>query len=234
MVCRKERRPDTNMDIVRIAKFIHIKANFSSLGWKHKIFLLIFLFSLTTTLMPHETYAAFLVTPDYHPVLVFDTGGNTYQDYLIQISQDATDRYYKQQLQQQVQKEQKLILEVQAYLEDQHSPLAEYTSTLITLRNWKQIVALANAESSLCRNYPVSLSNCWGVGGSSLWDMGDNLGQAVVKMNHFLNQNPRGPVKYSEMGFDQMNGLYKKPAAEHWYNNAQTVYDDLANIENNL
>jgi hypothetical protein len=130
--------------------------------------------------------------------------------------------------------QQRLTQEVQAYLVSQRSPLAEYASTLVTLKNWKQIVALANAESTLCRNYPEALANCWGVGGSALWDMGDNLGQGVVKMNQFLNTNPKGPVKYAQMSFDRMNGLYKKPAAAHWAYNAETVYDDLAQIENSL
>lgn len=204
------------------------------MAWKHKIFLLIFLFSLVSTLVPHETYAAFLITQNYQPILVFDTSTNEYEDFLIQISQEATDQYYQEQLKREVHKQQKLTQEVQSYLISQRSPLAEYTSTLVTLRNWKQIVALANAESTLCRNYPTSLANCWGVGGSNLWDMGDNLGQGVVAMNHFLNQYPKGPVKYSQMSFERMNGFYKQPAAEHWLYNAQTVYNDLADIENSL
>jgi hypothetical protein len=36
------------------------------------------------------------------------------------------------------------------------------------------------------------------------------------------------------MSFDEMNGLYKQPAAAHWAYNAQTVYDDLSAIENSL
>ena len=219
------------MDIVRIAKFIHIKASFATLAWKQKFFLIIFLFSLISTVLPHEAYAAFLVTPNYQPVLLFDTSVGV-DNYLVQISQVATDRYYQQQLQQQVAQQTKLTQEVQAYLAEQGSPLAPYASTLVTLRNWKKIVALANAESTLCRNYPVTKANCWGVGGPNLWDMGDNLGQGIVAMNHFLNKYPRGStVKYSQMSFARMNGLYKQPPADHWVNNGQTVYDQLSAIE---
>ena len=222
------------MDIVRIVKFTHVKASFAILAFKHKFFVLLFLLSLISTLLPHETYAAFLVTSDYQPILVFDNSDD-YQDYLIRISQDATDKYYLEQMRLQTLKQQELTQKVYDYLIKQRSPLADYAATLVTLRNWKQIVALANAESTLCRSYPTTKANCWGVGGSDLWDMGDNLGEGCVTMNHFLNYYPkRSQVKYSDMSFERMNGLYKQPAAEHWQYNAQTVYDDLVAIEKSL
>jgi len=222
------------MDIVRTLKLSQLKASFANLALKHKLFLMVFLVSLITTLLPHETYAAFLVTDNYQPVLVFDTNGTDFDDYMVQISQDAQDRYYQEQLRQQALRQQNLTQKVRTYLEAQGSPLAPYTSTLITLRNWKKIVALSNAESSMCRHYPTAKANCWGVGGANLWDMGDNLGQGIVSMNHFLNAYPRGTVKYSQMSFERMNGLYKQPPADHWVNNNKTVYNALVAIENSL
>ncbi len=223
------------MDIVRIVKSFHVRASYATLALKHKFFLLLFLVSLVPTLLPHETQAAFLITKDYKPVLVFDTTNGDYRDYLIQLGQEATDQYYQQQLEAHVQQQLLLTKKVEDYLAEQRSPLADYAGTLITLRNWKKIVALANAESTLCRNYPTGKANCWGVGGANLWDMGDDLGQGIVSMNHFLNQYPRGSTtKYSQMGFDRMNGLYKQPAAEHWLYNAESVYDELSTIEKSI
>src|SRR6185436_4638665 len=111
----------------------------------------------------------------------------------------------------------------------------EYANVLVSVSNWKQIIALANAESTLCRNYPVAKSNCWGVGGAKLWDMGSNLGDGILSMNQFLTMYPRNSnVKYAQMTFKQMNGLYKQPAANHWLYNAQSVYDDLTSLEKNI
>ena len=225
---------DTNMDIVKIIKSFHLKATYASLSLKQKFFLLIFLFSFIPTLVPQQTAAAAMIAPDYKSQLVFDTGADDYLGYLAQITQEASDQYYAEQLQMNKVRQQELTDKVKAYLQAQNSPLADYAFALVTMRNWKKIVALANAESSLCRHYPVDKANCWGVGGSNLWDMGDNLAQGLLAMNHFLNTYPKGPIKYSQMSFDEMNGLYKQPAAEHWAYNAQTVYDDLSAIENSL
>lgn len=169
------------------------------------------------------------------PELIFDTGNTDYQDYLSQINQDLTDQYYQTQAQLAALRQQRLNQKVQIYLQEQGSPLADYASVLVSLRNWKKIVALANAESSMCEKYPVSTNNCWGVGGATLWTMGSNLGEGIVAMNHFLNMYPKhSRVKYSQMSFDQMNGLYKQPPADHWVNNNQTVYDDLVAIEQSV
>ncbi|OGE82436.1 MAG: hypothetical protein A3B10_03140 [Candidatus Doudnabacteria bacterium RIFCSPLOWO2_01_FULL_44_21] len=222
------------MDIIKVIRYFHLKANFENLSWINKFFLIIFLVSLIFNLIPHEAQAAFLIVKDYKPILVFDSSSLDYTDYLVQISQEATDRYYQLQMQQQAQKQVLLAEKIQNYLESYNSPLADYAAALITMRNWKTIISLANAESSMCRKYPISTANCWGVGGSNLWDMGDNLAQGIISMNHFLNKYPKGPVKYSQMSFEQMNGFYKQPARDHWVYNNQKIYDELAAIEQNL
>lgn len=231
--------PQMDLDIIRKIKRVHLKATFGSLTLKHKFFLIIFLLSFTTTLLPHETFAQIIPAAahgqDNGPVLVFDSGNTDVQDYLNQINQTLKDQYYQQQLIKQALYEQTLAAKVKAYLEQQGSPLADYASTLITLRNWKKIISLASAESSMCEHYPQATSNCWGVGGAKLWNMGDNLGQGIVAMNHFLNNYPlHSGVKYSQMSIDQMNGLYKQPPADHWINNNQIAYDDLTAIEESI
>ncbi|MEO8066000.1 MAG: hypothetical protein ABI643_04085 [Candidatus Doudnabacteria bacterium] len=227
-----------DLDIIRKLKFPHLKANFATLALKHKIISVIFLLSILVQLAPHETYAQTndaVKDADLGPLLVFNLNDTGYQDYLEMKGQELSDQYYQDQLLQQDLRLQKLTQKVLMYLKQQGSPLAEYAGTLVTLRNWKKIVALANAESGMCRHYPVAKANCWGIGGSNLWNMGNNLGQGVIEMNHFLNKYPLGsPEKYSQMSFDDMNGLYKQPAAQHWVDNILSVYDDLVAIENNL
>lgn len=184
--------------------------------------------------MPHAALAQMDTAEqsEVGPALVFDSGNSDYQDYLDQRSQEMTDAYYQQQIILQAARQELLTQRVRAYLVAHRSPLAEYTATLVSMRNWKKITALSNAESTMCRRYPVATANCWGVGGADMWDMGDNLGQGVVAMNHFLNNYPkRSSIKYSEMSFERMNGLYKQPPRQHWIDNNQVVYDDLTAIE---
>ncbi len=225
-----------DFDIVRKIKLSGLKAKFQTLNLKHKLFLMIFLFSLLATLVPHETYAAGNSNQtNPGPVLLFNLSVNDVNDYLETRSQELSDAYYKEQVRFQILRQQKLTEKIRSYLQAQGSPMAEFAQTLVTLRNWKKIVALANAESSLCRKYPTSKANCWGVGGANLWDMGNDLGQGIVSMNHFLNKYPlRSPIKYAQMNFDQMNGLYKQPPGDHWVYNGQSVYDNLLAIENSL
>jgi|GEM_PF-1824155 hypothetical protein len=226
-----------HMDIVRILTLAHLKASYQTLKLKQKFFLIIFLLSLILNLVPQKTYAVTIRIPPIRkvPPLVFDLNDKSYQDLLDSISLSLTDKFRREKVRQQLVKRGVLASKVEKYLESQGSPLAKYTTVLISVKNWKQIVALANAESSLCRNYPVNYANCWGVGGSSLWDFGNNLGDGILAMDRFLNQYPlHSPVKYSQMSFQRMNGLYKQPAAQHWVYNAQSVYDDLAAIEKSI
>lgn len=224
------------LDIIRKIKFLHLKANFQTLALKQRLILILFLISVLTTLMPHESYAAKNKT-ELPPVsgLAFDLSDLGLKDYMDLRSEELSDKYYQEQIRQQALKQAKLTAKVRTYLEQQGSPMAEYASTLITLRNWKKIVALANAESSMCRNYRPDTANCWGVGGTNLWDMGGNLGEGMIAMNHFLNKNPlRSSLKYSQMSFERMNGFYKQPPADHWLDNNLVVYNDLVAIEKGL
>jgi hypothetical protein len=225
-----------NPDIVRKIKHAHLKGTFETLTLGHRFFLIVFLFSLLSSLLPHITLAQVRTQADETgPILAFDTGNTDYQDYLDQLNQELAQSFYQQQLQQQSLRRDRLTEAVKIYLEQHNSPMAPYAAVLVTLRNWKKIVALSNAESTMCRRYPVDKSNCWGVGGSDLWDMGDNLGQGVIAMNRFLNLHPkRSHVKYSQMSFEEMNGLYKQPPAQHWIDNNQIVYDELVILEQSI
>ena len=197
---------------------------------------MVFLLSIFLNLIPHQTYAFQIKAPTADkPILVFDMNDKSYQDILDSWSTILSNNYTHEKVRVEAVKQGQLTTKVRDYLEGQRSPLAEYAQVLTSVKNWKQIVALANAESTLCRNYPVSKANCWGVGGAALWDFGNNLGDGILEMNKFLVQYPlRSNIKYSQMTFKQMNGLYKQPAAAHWLYNAQSTYDDLSTIEKSI
>jgi hypothetical protein len=224
------------MDIVRIITFAQFKATHTSLRPKQKIFLSIFLLAIFLNLFPNQTHAFTIKAPTAaKPILVFDSSDKSYQNVIDYINNGWLNRAENEKAREEAVQKGRLAVRLHAYLTDRRSPLADYSGVLVSVKNWKQIIALANAESSMCRTYPEKLANCWGVGGAQLWDMGQTLGDGVLEMNKFLGNYPlRSKVKYSQMTFNQMNGLYKQPAAAHWLYNVQSVYDDLVAIENNI
>lgn len=218
------------MDIV--IKIKPLKATYESLGYIYKFGISVLLVSMLSIIFPHETFAH-EAEKYYSPIIVFEAGDHT--QYIDELTESISFQYRHETAVQKLQRQLKLNQELKRYLEEKRSPLAEYSSVLIQQKNWKKIIALSNAESTLCRRYIEATANCWGVGGSDLWDMGENLGEGVVAMNHFLNTSPRlSKIKYSQMNFEQMNGLYKQPPGDHWvYNNLQ-IYNELTALEKSL
>jgi hypothetical protein len=224
------------MDIVKKLTFAHFKASLQSLKPKQKFFLQIFLLALILNLIPHETHALTIKAPTARkPILVFDTSDKSYQNIIDAFNATFAYNTKNESVRMEAFKRGQLTVKVKTYLTANRSPLAEYADVLVSTKNWKKIVALANAESTLCRKYPTTTANCWGVGGSNLWDFGNSLSDGILGMNKFLNNHPtRSSVKYAEMSFKQMNGLYKQPAANHWLYNAQSVYDELSILEKSI
>ncbi|MBI4363491.1 MAG: hypothetical protein HY545_01430 [Candidatus Doudnabacteria bacterium] len=216
------------MDIIK--KIKPLKASFDKLSSVQKLGLLTILISLITLIVPHGVFAATKKEPS---LLVFQIGD--YKEFLTTAERQAQLDYQTKQLEASLRKKLLLSEKIKNYLNQYNSPLASYSSQLLELKNWKKIVALANAESSFCRRYPTSKANCWGVGGANLWDLGDNLSEGIKTMDKFLNNYPKNsPTKYSQMGFERMNGLYKQPAADHWVENTQSVYDYLTMLEKSV
>ncbi|MBX4186783.1 MAG: hypothetical protein KW802_00805 [Candidatus Doudnabacteria bacterium] len=224
------------MDIVKKLTFAHLKASLQTLKPRQKFFLQVFIFAILLNILPLQAQALTIKAPTARkPILVFDTSDKSFQDMIDAFNQTLHGRNIDEKVRQENFRRAKLIRKVKTYLDAQKSPLANEADVLVTVKNWKKIVALSNAESSMCRRYPVPTANCWGVGGSKLWDFGSNLSDGILGMNKFLNQYPlRSSVKYSEMSFKQMNGLYKQPAAAHWLYNTQSVYDDLTQLEKSI
>jgi hypothetical protein len=221
------------MDIVQKLTFAQLKASLETLKPKQKVFLKIFLLALILNLFPHQSQALTIKAPTARkPILVFNYEDTTIKDLIYAYNQTFASKQKDETTRREAFRRGQLTIKVKNYLIANKSPLAEHADVLVSTKNWKKIVALANAESTLCRKYPISTANCWGVGGSNLWDFGNGLSDGILGMNKFLSNYPlRSPVKYAEMPFKQMNGLYKQPAADHWLYNAQSVYDELTTLE---
>jgi hypothetical protein len=218
------------MDIV--TKIKPLKATYESLSPAYKLAAALVLASLASMVFPHGAYAG-EAKPQPQARLVFEAGDHT--QYLSELENAASLQYRHEAAVQKLRQQLRLAAGLEDYLKARRSPLADYAETIIQQNNWKKIVALANAESSLCKKYIEKTANCWGVGGSNLWDLGDDLGEGVAAMNRFLNTAPsKSPIKYAQMNFDQMNGLYKQPAREHWVYNNLIVYNDLTALEKTL
>ena len=222
------------MDIV--TKIKPLRATYESLGMIYKIVIALVLISLSSTIFPQQSFASDTEIPTA-PFMVFESGDHTeyVNQYVFEIESELLYESKHDAAVAKLQRQLKLNDVLKKYLVQKRSPLAEYSSTILQQNNWKKIIALSNAESTMCRRYIESLSNCWGVGGSDLWDMGDNLGEGVVEMNKFLNNSPRqSRVKYSQMNFEQMNGLYKQPPGDHWVYNNLEVYNELTALERSM
>jgi hypothetical protein len=222
------------MDIVQLVKpviAVSVKATHESLGYLSKLVITVILTSLLSIIIPHESYAAEVKEPGPH--MVFEVGDHLQYISEIEVQQDEAVFQLKHETAvAKLKRQMQMVGALKDYLTQKRSPLAGYSQIILQQNNWKKIIALSNAESTLCRNYIEATSNCWGVGGSNLWDMGNNLGEGVVAMNNFLNSAPsKSPIKYSQMNFQQMNGLYKQPARDHWVSNNLETYNELTALE---
>ncbi len=216
------------MDIVTKIKS---RLTHRNLSFKNKLSILIFLITLTGIMLPQLMLAHEQEVRQAEMIFVV----GDYDEFLSVIEVKAEKKFTHDQVVIKLKNEIKLTERVREYLESENSPLAGHVPTLLQQNNWKKIIALSNAESSMCRKYPTETNNCWGVGGSDLWKMGDNLDQGIISMNRFLNNYPlRSDVKYAQMSFERMNGLYKQPARDHWLYNNQHVYSELTALENVL
>jgi hypothetical protein len=220
------------MDILQIVKpkKIFFKASFNKLSFPYKFIILIVVASMLSLMFPvHATSSEF--TQPYP--LIFVQGDQA--EYLSGLFNNSLKQYRITRLETELKKQRTLTGALSVYLRAYNSPLADYADIIVKTDNWKKILALANAESSLCRKYLTHTNNCWGVGGSTLWTMGSNLSEGIVAMDDFLKNHPRSwDTKYADMTFEEMNGLYKQPPGDHWVYNNQSIYEDLTNIENNI
>jgi hypothetical protein len=80
-----------------------------------------------------------------------------------------------------------------AYLREKKSPLAKYAGELSRLPNWKVLIAIAQAESGLCKK--TARNNCWGIGPNNTpWSFRD-ISESLYYANYLLS-------KYDDNGLD--------------------------------
>ncbi len=120
------------------------------------------------------------------------------------------------------------------YLAKRNSPLAACADTLVDQENMDKILSLGAAESGLAKRYIRSTNNIWGWNGGRS-NMGATLCDAVVQMNTNLENYPRrSVVKYADMSYTDMCGLYKQPCKEkgnhHWVRNNQAIVNDMTRL----
>ena len=120
------------------------------------------------------------------------------------------------------------------YLAKRNSPLAACADTLVDQENMDKILSLGAAESGNGKRYIRSTNNLWGWNGGRT-NMGATLCDAVVQMNTNLENYPRrSVVKYADMSYADMCGLYKQPCKEkgnhHWVRNNQAIVNDMTKL----
>jgi len=91
---------------------------------------------------------------------------------------------------------------LQAYLESKKSPLAPYADHILTQDNWKLVLAISNAESTLCKRQMYN--NCWGVGGA--W----NLRRYETFADGFTDVSKLVTNKYIPYGADSAEEMVRK------------------------
>jgi hypothetical protein len=124
-----------------------------------------------------------------------------------------------------LQKKQELVKE---YLESKKSPLAEYTDVLLAQEDWKTILALSNAESSLGKR--CYHNNCSGIYGR--YDMGyAGLKKYPTKAEWIVDLQKLLDKRYEGWTLEKMNGIYVVPRSNNWIRATSKVYNDLTKIE---
>lgn len=128
----------------------------------------------------------------------------------------------------------KKVAAVRNYLQSKNSPLADYTEIILAQDDWKTILAISNAESTLGQR--CYRNNC-----SGIYCNFDTYGRDysglcayetkadwIVALQNLIDQ------RYKGWTLKQMNGIYVYPRSSSWYIATTQVYSDLTKIEQQL
>lgn len=122
----------------------------------------------------------------------------------------------------------KKVTLVREYLESKGAPLADYTEILLAQDDWKTILAISNAESSLGKR--CYYNNCsgiygqFGIGYAGLKKY-DSTADWIIDLQKLIDR------RYKGWTLKQMNGIYVYPRSSNWYAATTKVYNDLVEIE---
>lgn len=117
---------------------------------------------------------------------------------------------------------------VRQYLQSKNSPLANYTEILLAQPDWKTIIAISNAESTMGKH--CYYNNCsgiyerFGIGYAGLKKY-DTMADWIVDLQQLINQ------RYDGWTLAEMNGTYVYPKSRSWLYATTTVYNDLDKIQ---
>lgn len=116
-----------------------------------------------------------------------------------------------------------LSADLQAYLQNYNSPLANYVPQLLTVDNWKQIVAISFVESHMCQ-YQI-YNNCSGIGGQGHLYKYKDLSDWINGMSTLLSAH------YSGWTLAEMDGVYVQPYSPNWRYGSERVLAELTVLE---
>jgi hypothetical protein len=123
----------------------------------------------------------------------------------------------------QIQANDPLTVNLQAYLQDNNSPLQAYVPQLLSHDNWKTILAISFVESNMCvhnLNY-----NCSGIGGPGHFRQYNDFGGWIDDMGNLLDS------RYSGWTLAKMDGIYVQPYSSNWKLGSTKVMGQLTELE---
>jgi len=178
---------------------------------------IIALILLTPILQPQLASAAALQTSEQSTAQVFKI--NVSDSSLL----DSTPKQNSITL-NDIQSTDPLTVNLQAFLQDNNSPLQGYAGQLLSHDNWKTIVSISFVESNMCvHNYYY---NCSGIGGQEYLRKYNNFGEWIEDMNNIL------VTRYSGWTLDKMNGVYVQPRSANWGLGSSKILSQLTTLEN--
>jgi len=148
------------------------------------------------------------------------SGGSVGNDVLFNTPIEYLQSYFQSASQPDVINRRKNQLE--QFLTDAHSPLAQASETIAEQDHWRLILAIAFAESTLGKN--CADNNCSNIGvkpGAPSWRSYASYSAWVVDFNRLLDK------KYKDWTLEQMCGVYVKPCNPNWLLATQEILSDL-------
>jgi len=116
-----------------------------------------------------------------------------------------------------------LAVNLQAFLQDNNSPLQSYVPQLLEHDNWKTIIAISFVESNMCvHNLRY---NCSGIGGPGHFRQYSDFGGWIDDMGDLL------ATRYGGWTLEKMDGVYVQPYSANWVLGSKKIHAQLTELE---
>ena len=123
-----------------------------------------------------------------------------------------------------IQSKDPLFVNLHNFLQQNNSPLADFTGQLLSHDNWKTVVSISFVESNMCVH---NLSNnCSGIGGPGHFRKYNNFGEWIDDMSALLDSH------YSGWTLAEMDGVYVQPYSYNWKLGSTKTLAQLTDLEN--